>query len=62
MLACVPQSTDLADIIIIWCAEMTVPITADFFFFLINIISKKVNAVGIINKEERPHLSMKDGL
>lgn len=33
-----------------------------FFFFLINIISKNVNAVGIINKEERPHLSMKDGL
>lgn len=50
----------MADIIIFWCTEMTVSIRADFF--LINyIISKNLNVLGIINKEERSHLSMKYG-
>lgn len=58
--ACTLCSTDLIGTIIFRHIEKTVPFRVDLFL-VNNIISKNLNVLEIINKEERPHFLMKYG-
>lgn len=60
MFACTLYSTNFIGTIIFWYIEKTVTIRV-VLFLVNNIISKNLNVLEIINKEERPHFLMKYG-